>query len=77
MKNWYNELVKYGLKDIPMILVGNKCDLKKERKIIRPMAENMMDQLGISIYYETSALDGTNVNEVFEKITDMMYKKKK
>ncbi|MHA1819863.1 MAG: Rab family GTPase [Promethearchaeota archaeon] len=73
IKNWFNELVKYNLKDIPIILIGNKLDLKKERKIIQPMAESMMDQLGISVYYETSALDGTNVDEVFEKITKMMY----
>ncbi|MHA1341322.1 MAG: Rab family GTPase [Promethearchaeota archaeon] len=71
VKNWYNELVKYDLKDIPIILVGNKCDLKKERKIIEPMAENLMEQLGISVYYETSALTGENVNEVFERIIEM------
>ncbi|MBD3352526.1 MAG: GTP-binding protein, partial [Candidatus Lokiarchaeota archaeon] len=58
VKNWYNELVKYNLQDIPIILVGNKSDLKKEKKIIRPMAENMMDQLGIGVYFETSALNG-------------------
>lgn len=71
VKNWYNELVKYGLKDVPIILVGNKRDLKKERKIIQPMAENMMDQLGIGVYYETSALTGHNVDKVFDKITEM------
>ena len=70
-KNWYKELLKYGLKDIPMVLVGNKSDLKKERKIIQPMAENIMDQLGISVYYETSALTGENVEVVFNKLVEM------
>jgi small GTP-binding protein len=75
IKNWYNELIKYGLKDIPMILVGNKNDLKKERKIIPPMAENLQEQLGIPLYYETSALNGENVNTVFEKIIEMHLKR--
>ncbi len=73
VKNWYKELVKYGLKNTPIILVGNKNDLKKERKIIQPMAESLMDQLGITVYYETSALTGHNVDAVFEKICAMMY----
>ena len=77
VKNWYNELVKYGLEKVPIILVGNKTDLKKDRKIIRPMAENLMDQLGISHLFETSALDGTNVNKMFEKITELLFEYKK
>ena len=77
IKNWYKEIVKYGLKDVPMILLENKSDLAKERKIIQPMAENLMEQLGITVYYETSALDGTNVEKAFEKITEMMYDKVK
>ncbi|MHA1730040.1 MAG: Rab family GTPase [Promethearchaeota archaeon] len=76
VKNWYKELVKYNLKNIPIILVGNKTDLRKERKIIKPMAETLMDQLGISVYFETSALDGTNINNVFKKMTSMIYQDK-
>jgi len=75
IKNWYNELIKYNLKEIPMILVGNKSDLTKDRKIIEPMVGNMMEQLGIEIYYETSALNGQNVNEVFEKVVEVYLKK--
>jgi GTPase SAR1 family protein len=75
LKNWHKELAKYGLNNIPIVLVGNKSDMKKDRKIIQPMAENMMDQLGIDQYFETSALDGTNVDAVFEKITEMFFNK--
>lgn len=77
IKNWHKEIVKYNLKDIPIILVGNKTDLKKERKIIKPMADSLMEQLDISVYFETSALDGNHVNAVFEKITEMIAENRK
>ncbi|MBN2156892.1 MAG: GTP-binding protein [Candidatus Lokiarchaeota archaeon] len=77
VNNWYNELVKYKLENTPIVLVGNKSDLKHERKIIEPMAHSKMEQLGISAYYETSALDGSNVKAVFNKIIQLMMERKK
>jgi len=77
INNWYNEVVKYELGNVPIILVGNKSDLKSERKIIEPMAHNKMEQIGVSVYYETSALDGTNVKSVFNKIIQLMMERKK
>jgi len=45
INNWYSSVVKYGLSGIPRILVGNKIDLKDERKIILPMAEHLSEKL--------------------------------
>ena len=56
-----------------MILVGNKCDLKDERKVSKAHIEHMKDQLGVQKYIETSALTGDNVDDMFTAIAKMIY----
>jgi len=75
VNNWYSSAVKYGLSGIPRILIGNKVDLKDERKIILPMAEHLSEKLNAP-YFETSALTGENIKVVFNKIADLVYKSK-
>lgn len=75
INNWYNTAVKYGLSHIPRILIGNKIDLKDDRKIILPMAEHLSEKLD-ALYFETSALTGEKVKEVFEKIAQLVYESK-
>jgi len=73
--NWYNAAVKYGLSEIPRILIGNKAHVKGERRIILPMAENLAEKLNAH-YYETSSLTGENLKEAFEKIAEVIYRTK-
>ena len=75
VNNWYSSAVKYGLSGVPRILIGNKIDLKDERKIILPMAEHQSQKLNAP-YFETSALTGENVKVVFQKIAELVYKSK-
>ncbi|KAK6047581.1 Ras family protein [Cooperia oncophora] len=48
---------------VPMILVGNKCDLEDERVVGKDQGQNLARQFG-SAYLETSAKAKINVNEV-------------
>lgn len=75
VNNWYNAAVRYGLSGIPRILVGNKIDLKDERKIIHPMAEHLSEKLSAP-FFETSALTGEGVKTIFQKIADLTYQSK-
>lgn len=75
INNWYSTAVKYGLSGIPRILIGNKIDLKDDRKIIMPMAEHLSEKLNAP-YFETSALKGDNVKLIFHKIAELVYKSK-
>ncbi len=75
INNWYNSAVKYGLSGIPRILIGNKIDLKDERKIILPMAEHLSEKLNAP-YFETSALTGETVKDVFQKIAELVFEYK-
>ncbi len=73
INNWYSTAVKYGLSGIPRLLIGNKIDLKDDRKIIMPMAEHLSEKLNAP-YFETSALTGDNVKLIFHKIAELVYK---
>jgi len=75
VNNWYNSAVRYGLSGIPRILVGNKIDLKDERKIIHPMADHLSEKLSAP-FFETSALTGEGVKTIFKKIADLTYQSK-
>ena len=52
-----------------------KVDLKDKRKIILPMAEHLSEKLNAP-YFETSALTGEIVKEVFQKIGELVFKYK-
>ena len=73
INNWYSTAVKYGLSGIPRLLIGNKIDLKDDRKIIMPMAEHLSEKLNAP-YFETSALTGDNVKLIFHKRAELVYK---
>ncbi len=70
VNNWYSTSVKYGLSGVPRVLIGNKNDLKEEKKIILPMAEHLSQKLNAP-FFETAALTGENVSAVFHKIAEM------
>ena len=75
INNWYSTSVKYGLSGIPRILIGNKIDLKDERKIILPMAEHLSEKIGAP-FFETSALTGEKVKAIFQKIAELTLRSK-
>ena len=57
-----------NLKDdpnVPIVLVGNKCDLEEDRAVSRAQAFQVSQGWGNVPYYETSARRKQNVNEVF------------
>ncbi|MHA2006590.1 MAG: Rab family GTPase [Promethearchaeota archaeon] len=70
INNWWQTCIKYGLSGIPRVLIGNKIDLKDEKKIILPMAEHLSQKLNAP-FYETSALTGENVSEIFHKVAEL------
>ncbi|MFX1310719.1 MAG: Rab family GTPase [Promethearchaeota archaeon] len=75
VNNWFSTSVKYGLSSIPRILIGNKIDLKDERKIILPMAEHLSEKINAP-FFETSALTGENVPVIFQKIAELTLRSK-
>ncbi|MHA1510970.1 MAG: hypothetical protein ACTSRX_04540, partial [Promethearchaeota archaeon] len=58
------------------ILVGNKSDLKDERKISMAHIEHLKESLNIDDYIETSALTGQNVGTLFKTVAKRIYERK-
>jgi len=75
INNWWSTSIKYGLSAIPRILIGNKIDLKDDRKIILPMAEHLSEKI-TAPFFETSALTGENVPIIFQKIAELTLRSK-
>ena len=74
IKNDYDSIIKgkHGNK-CPILLVGNKKDLDKERKVSYEEAKRQADEWNIG-YIETSAINNLNSKEVFEKLAQDIIK---
>ena len=73
---WYEEIKRSGDKGVSIILVGNKCDLEKERKVSTEMGKNKAKEMNCA-FYETSALNNTMIEEVFKAICEDIFNKVK
>lgn len=52
--------------DVPMVLVGNKCDLEDERVVGKELGKSLAGQFNCA-FMETSAKAKVNVNEVSDR----------
>ena len=74
IRDWYNQIKNNtSSNDIGLVLVANKSDLKRE--VSNEECLNLSKELNIQLY-ETSALTGEGVNEIFEYITQEIISKK-
>ena len=53
---------------IPFFVLGNKVDLEHDRQVSHDRVQEWLRLNPEITFYETSALDGSNVNEAFHKI---------
>jgi small GTP-binding protein len=63
--------IKENSKDVPVILIGNKCDLEGERQVQTEEGENFASKYDIK-FFEGSAKTGVNVDKSFEAIGDII-----
>ena len=62
------------IENVPKILVGNKCDLEIDKELNQNIIKEFAEENNIK-YFETSARDNKNINELFEEMGKMIYKK--
>ena len=78
MKNWLIEMRSIMNQEIPKVIIGNKVDLIPDigEVIERAKAEKYADRED-SLYIETSAKTGENVEKAFIELTQLIVNKKR
>lgn len=61
--------------NVPMVLIGNKCDLNEDRVLLIDDGIKVSQQWGLVPFYETSAMYKTNVDEAFVDVVRQIMRK--
>ncbi|KAF8945691.1 Ras- protein Rap-1b, partial [Haplosporangium bisporale] len=56
---------------VPIVLVGNKCDLDEDRAVVREKGDQLSLRWGMP-FFETSARQRINVDEVFYALVKLI-----
>lgn len=75
MRKWLKYVDEYASSDIKLIMVGNKCDLEKERQVSPEDGQSLASQYDVP-WIETSAYAYVNIDEAFSKIAQIIYDSK-
>uniref|UniRef100_A0A6B2LL11 Uncharacterized protein n=1 Tax=Arcella intermedia TaxID=1963864 RepID=A0A6B2LL11_9EUKA len=70
LRDWVKVIEGFA-KGALVVLVGNKCDLEKERRVSTQEGEMFANQYNM-LFFETSAKDTTNVEELLFKMVQLM-----
>ena len=76
VNNWKEEAFKNLIKEIPLILVANKVDLKDSRVVSTEEGEEFAKKNGF-FYVESSALTGENVEQAYAHLCMTMIEESK
>lgn len=61
--------------NVPMVLIGNKCDLEEDRELSIDDGIKVSQEWGMVPFYETSAMYKTNVDEAFVDVVRQIMRK--
>lgn len=69
VRNWMQNIEQHASEKVNKILVGNKSDMGKDKRAVSYTAgEQLAKEYGIP-FFETSAKTGSNVDDVFYRIS--------
>lgn len=72
INNWVTEVKKNAGNGVIMLLIGNKCDIEKDRAVTTKEGQDFASMLGIS-FLETSAKTDTNIKETFSVLSKQIH----
>ena len=70
---WLKEIKRESNPDAKIFLIGNKCDLEKERVVTYEEANIYSEDMEFSKFFEASAKDGINAKEIFIEAARLLY----
>jgi small GTP-binding protein len=71
--NFWYKTIKKNLGLVPMILLGNKVDLIKNRVVDFKEAKKLAEHLEIAAYLDISVKENINVSESFDLLNGIIY----
>lgn len=76
LTEWY-DIVKQNINinDTLIYLISTKIDLKERRAVFKDTINEWIKDKKIDRFYESSALSGENIKEIFNKLTEDIYSK--
>ena len=70
LEEWIKNIKESGKENLPIILVGNKCDLPPEKRQVELIeGKDKAEEFNLP-FFETSCKEGINIKEVLEKIVE-------
>ncbi len=70
LEEWIKNIKESGKENLPIILVGNKCDIPPEKREVELIeGKDKAEEFNLP-FFETSCKEGINIKEVFEKIVE-------
>ena len=74
VSTWLQDCRDMCYKNILIYLIGNKSDLEEKRQVTQEEAKQFAEENDL-VFYETSALNGDNIEEIFvQSATDLVNK---
>jgi small GTP-binding protein len=73
LATWYNEVMAQSEPDVILFLVGNKKDDVSKRAVDEARIEKFKADRGIQFHFETSALTGENIEQLFITASKVLY----
>ena len=67
------EIKRESNPDAKIFLIGNKCDLEKERVVTYEEANIYSEDMEFSKFFEASAKEGINAKEIFIEAAKILY----
>ncbi|KAH7729649.1 Ras family protein [Aphelenchoides avenae] len=68
MRRWIDDVSKFAVPNVAKILIGTKADLQNERIVEPEEGEQLARAHGMLKFFETSAKENTNVDNVFYEL---------
>ena len=76
IETWYENLSRDSNNILPIVLIGNKSDLKEDRVVSTEEGKELAKKLKIeNHFFETSCKDGENVHEAINDLVQQIYDK--
>jgi len=69
VKYWVEELRSKGPSNVVIVVAANKSDSPPEKKLVDPSVAKEYCETNNMVFFETSALSGENVTQLFESIS--------